>query len=97
MTRKQAALIFILDLIVPVATVITTVLIAFILSGILIDNGKFPSGDNVYFHIHQGLAMYDSWMNGVPYPILDTKWYNGTELFRYASPIPSVLFAFFMF
>ncbi len=71
-------------------------LAALILVALMIKNGAYPHGNDVYGHFFKLNALYEQIKQGNPYPIYIENWYSGLELFRYWPPAPYYFFVFIM-
>lgn len=69
---------------------------AAIVAGYLYMTKAQPSGDDIWGHLYQAEHLYDNIKAGNWFPLLDTKWYNGIQLYRYWSPCSYYIFAGFM-
>lgn len=60
-------------------------------------SGKYPTGNDVMYHIYRGDWLYHSIQEGNWWPLLNPMWYNGVELLRYWAPLPAYAMALCQF
>lgn len=57
-----------------------------ILAAALYVVGFQPSGGDMWGHLYKSQTLYEQLQTGNLYPLLDLRWYNGIQLFRYWGP-----------
>lgn len=59
--------------------------------------GIEPSGNDIWGHLFKSEVMYENIKRGNFYPLYESSWYNGIQLYRYWAPLPYYLMAFLLF
>ena len=67
--------------------------ISFLLWELIVANGLYPSGQDVYYHLFRGDMLYKSIVRDDYYPLYNSMWYNGIQPLRYIAPLSAVLLA----
>lgn len=69
-------------------------IIACALVWMIYHNGDYPGGADTFSHLYKGDTLYREIAEGNFYPLLDSMWYNGSQMMRYSSPLPVYTLAF---
>ena len=72
------------SMIVPIMFGVLAIVIALLISW----SGQYPYGSETMSFLYKGDVFYQEVKNGNLFPLYDSMWYNGVELFRYTAPIP---------
>ena len=56
-------------------------------------SGVYPAGVDTLCHIYKAQELYSAIQRGNWWPVYDPLWYNGVEVARYGSPLPTYLLA----
>ncbi len=56
-----------------------------------------PSGADIWGHMYKAQVMYENLKQGIFYPLIDYKWYNAIQLYRYWPPLSYYVMAAMMF
>lgn len=59
--------------------------------------GIGPSGNDIWGHLFKSEIMYENIKKGNLYPLYESSWYNGIQLYRYWAPLPYYLMALLIF
>lgn len=57
------------------------------------NKGIEPSGNDIWGHLFKSEIMYENIRSGNLYPLYESSWYNGIQLYRYWAPLPYYLMA----
>ena len=76
-----------------IATIIIYEILALLIMIFVSQNGLYPSGSDVMYHVYRGDYVYHSLLNGNLWPLYNPMWYNGVELMRYWPPAAAYLMA----
>lgn len=71
--------------------------ISFLIVWAVCQNGLYPTGSDTMYHIYRGNYIYQSFLEGDYFPLLNIAWYNGVELMRYWAPVSAYVLAFCQF
>lgn len=66
---------------------------AILLGSILYFMKMQPSGGDIWGHLYKSEVMYENLKRGEWFPLLDLKWYNGMQLYRYWPPFSYYIMA----
>ncbi len=77
-------------------SVLVICIAAAILVWVMVRNGAWPHGNDVYGHFFKINALYEQIGQGNKFPIYNENWYSGLELFRYWPPLSYYFYAFLM-
>lgn len=80
----------ILFFLLPILYVIFSIVMVYFVS----QNGRYPSGSDTMYHIHRADLVYQNWVKGNHWVLLDDSWYNGVEILRYWPPLTAYFMAF---
>lgn len=69
---------------------------AAVVGGYLYMTKAQPSGDDIWGHLYKAEYLYDNIKEGTWFPLWDSKWYNGMQVYRHWSPCSYYIFAGFM-
>jgi len=59
--------------------------------------GIQPSGNDIWGHLFKSEVMYENIKKGNWYPLYESSWYNGIQLYRYWAPLPYYLMSLLLF
>ena len=76
-----------------IMTIILYEFLALLIMIFVSQNGLYPSGSDVMYHVYRGDYVYHSLLNGNLWPLYNPMWYNGVELMRYWPPAAAYLMA----
>jgi uncharacterized membrane protein len=55
-----------------------------------------PTGHDIWGHLYKSRYLYNSLKQGTIYPLYDSKWYNGVQIYRYWAPFSYYLMSLIM-
>lgn len=57
-------------------------------------SGQYPYGSETMAYVYRGDVVFNAIKDGNLFPLYDSMWYNGMELFKFCAPLPTYFMAF---